>query len=125
MAAQDARVEVAQVLLDAGANNEAQDEVRAKRGGEGGGGGGENWDRVSYFLRVLLTGFGEPSNLEYGREYMSSCPERNFETVVVEGRVLYNGGCKTKGQGVIVSVISCISHGDWRINETCVPQLLG
>ena len=39
----------AQVLLEAGANTEARNEVRARRGGAGGG-EREKWDGVSCFM---------------------------------------------------------------------------
>ena len=64
VAAWEGKEAVAQVLLDAGANTEAKDKVRAKRGGEGGGGGqGEIRGCVSCFLGVLLTGFAETFHL--------------------------------------------------------------
>ena len=65
---------VVQVLLQAGANTEATDKVRA-RWRVGNGGGGEKRGCVSCFLGVLLTGFGGLSNLACGWEYRSSCPE--------------------------------------------------
>ena len=62
-AAQMGKEVVVRGLLDAGANREAMGKVRAKRGGERGG-VGEETGCLSYFLGVLLPGFGEPFNLE-------------------------------------------------------------
>ena len=92
------KVAVVQVLLDAGANMEATDKVRAKRGGHGGGVGGET-GLCLLFPWGPAEGFGESSNLEYGSECRRSCPIPTLQTVVVEWRIFYNGGCKTKGQG--------------------------
>ena len=33
-------------------------------------------------------------------------------------------GLRGSEGGVVVAVISCISHGDWQITGTCLPQLL-
>ena len=97
VAALRGHVEVAQVLLEAGANKEAKDEVRMVRRGERGG-QGEKRICVSCFMGVLLTGFGGPSYSAHGRARKRSCPKRSSETVDVEWRILDNGGCYSIGQ---------------------------
>jgi len=83
------------------------------RGGGGGGGQIEKRGRVSSFLRVLLTGFGEPSNLEYGWEHRRLRPERSFATVDFEWRILYNGGCKTIGGRGVGQVLTRGRAAGW------------
>jgi len=46
----------------------------------------------------LVKVFGEPCDLENGREYRRSYTARRFRNSVVESRVLYTGGCKSNGQ---------------------------